>query len=171
MIKAIIYTSNTGFTRKYAEMLQSETGIKAYNFEEAKQKVHKNEEIIYMGWIMAGTIKNYKKIKIMYNNIIAICAVGMGRPKENQYDYLKEKNNINGVNLFYLQGGFDKKKLKGIYKFMINSIEKILRPKLEAKTNKTDEEIEMLEMINKGKNCVKKENLDGIIKFLKVNSN
>ncbi len=162
MIKAIVYTSQTGFTKKYAEMLGEEIKVPVYEFKESKQKLNKNDEIIYMGWIMAGGIKNYEKARKMYN-IVIVCPVGMSLPGEKQNNDLIEKYNIN-EKLFYLQGGFDKTKLNGIYKFMMNSLEKIVRPKLEKKEDKTQEDKEMLEMMANGKDCVKKENLDEIIK-------
>lgn len=36
---AIIYTTNTGSTGRYAKLLENETGIPAYSFAEAKKKV------------------------------------------------------------------------------------------------------------------------------------
>ena len=114
MIKAIVYTSNTGFTKKYAEMLGIETGIPVYPLEEAKGNVKKQDEIIYMGWIMAGGIKNYEKARKSYN-IKAVCCVGMSAPNKKQYKEIIEKHHIK-EKLFYLQGGYDNKKLKGIIK-------------------------------------------------------
>lgn len=165
MIKAIVYTSNTGFTKKYAEMLGEEIKVPAYEFKESKQKLNPKEEIIYMGWIMAGGIKNYKKAQKIYN-IKAVCPVGMGMPNEKQNNELIEKYQIK-EKLFYLQGGFDKSKLKGIYKFMMNGLEKTVKPQLENKPDKTTEDLEMLEMMVKGKDCVKKENLKEIINWIK----
>ena len=164
MIKAIVYTSNTGFTKQYAEMLGEEINVPVYEFKESKQKLNKSDEIVYMGWIMAGGIKNYNKARKIYD-IKAVCPVGMSLPSEKQNNELIERHNIK-EKLFYLQGGFDKSKLKGIYGFMMNSLEKIVKPKLEKKTDKTAEDKEMLDMMINGKNCVSKENLDEIIKWL-----
>lgn len=155
MVKAIVYTSNTGFTKKYAEMLGKEMEVPVYEFKESKAKLNKKDEIIYMGWIMAGGIKNYEKARKIYN-IKAVCPVGMSLPSEKQNNELIERHHIE-EKLFYLQGGFDKSKLKGIYKFMINSLEKMVKPQLENKQDKTSEDLEMLEMMIYGKDCVKKE--------------
>lgn len=165
MVKAIVYTSNTGFTKKYAEMLGEEIGVPVYEFKESKQKLNKKDEIIYMGWIMAGGIKNYEKAKKIHD-IKAVCPVGMSVPSEKQNNELIDKYHIT-EKLFYLQGGFDKTKLKGIYKFMMNSLEKIVKPQIESKQDKTPEDLEMLEMMVNGKDCVKKENLNEIINWLK----
>ena len=164
MIKAIVYTSNTGFTKEYAEILGNETGIPVYEFKEAAGNVNKEDEIIYMGWIMAGGIKNYTKARNKYN-VKAVCAVGMTKPNEKQYNEIRERHHIE-EKLFYLQGGFNKDKLKGIHKFMMNVLEKAIRPKIENKENKTEDELEMLEMMNNGKDCVKKENLTEMINWI-----
>lgn len=52
-MEAIIYTSNSGSTAKYAEMLSHELHLPTYNLKGAKQKVPAGAEVIYLGWIMA----------------------------------------------------------------------------------------------------------------------
>ena len=54
---AIIYTPNTGSTARYAELLPCATGLPAYSLAEAKSAVSTGAEGIYLGWIMAGSIK------------------------------------------------------------------------------------------------------------------
>lgn len=165
MIKAIIYTSNTGFTKKYADILSKEIAIPAFDLKEVGSNINKKEEIIYMGWLMAGSIKNYKKALKKYN-VKATCAVGMALPNKKQYSDIIKKYNMK-EKLFYLQGGYNKSKQKGIYKVMMDSLEKVVRPKLETKQNKNKQDLEMLEMLNNGKDCVKKENLNDIINWVK----
>ncbi len=48
-MKAVIYTSNTGFTRKYAQLLSEQLHIPAYNagLGEKKKSLSKGDEIIY----------------------------------------------------------------------------------------------------------------------------
>jgi hypothetical protein len=79
-MQAIVYTSKTGSTKRYAEMLSAETGLPAYALDAAGKKLPKGSAIIYMGWIMANNVKGYKKAAALYT-VRAVCAVGMGRPK------------------------------------------------------------------------------------------
>ena len=58
-MNAIIYTTNTGSTARYAELLPCATGLPAYSLAEAKSAVSTGAEVIYLGWIMAGSIKGY----------------------------------------------------------------------------------------------------------------
>ena len=53
-MKAIIYTSNTGSTAEYAQLLGNELNLPVHNLQQAKNKVPAASEIIYLGWIMAG---------------------------------------------------------------------------------------------------------------------
>ncbi len=58
-MNAIIYTTETGSTERYAKLLAHETGLPVCSLAEAKKKVPAGAGIIYLGWIMAGNIKGY----------------------------------------------------------------------------------------------------------------
>ena len=58
-MNAIIYTTNTGSTERYAKLLAQKTGRPAYSLTEAKKQVFAGAEVIYLGWIMAGSVKGY----------------------------------------------------------------------------------------------------------------
>lgn len=162
MIEAIVYTSNTGFTKKYADLLSENIGLPVYRLEDSQ--VVKGKSVIYMGWLKAGVISGYQKAKKMFN-LAAVCAVGMALPSENYYSELSKK--YSEEKLFYLQGGFDMEKLHGIYKFMMKTMERALKPKLESKEEKTPEDEAMLYMITNGADCVNKDNLKYIIEWYK----
>ena len=48
-MKAIVYTSQTGHTQRYAQMLAERTGVPAYSLKEAGKSLRRGEEIFYMG--------------------------------------------------------------------------------------------------------------------------
>ena len=54
-MNAIIYTTNTGSTEHYAKLLAQKTGLPVYSLAEAKKRVFAGAEVIYLGWIMAGS--------------------------------------------------------------------------------------------------------------------
>lgn len=91
MIKAIVYTSNTGTTREYARLLSETITLPYYSLSEAQDKLKKQTEIIYLGWLMAGTIKGYKEAKKNYK-ICAVCGVGMGRTGTQVEEITKKEN-------------------------------------------------------------------------------
>ena len=108
-MRAIVYTSNTGSTAKYAKLLSHQICIPSYSMEEAKTKVKPGAEIIYMGWIMAGKIKGYPEVARKYR-IQIVCGVGMGQTG-TQLAEVRTKNKVpQRIPLFTLQGTFDIKK-------------------------------------------------------------
>ena len=65
-MNAIIYTTNTGSTERYARLLVQETGLPAYSLAEAKKRLFAGAEVIYLGWIMAGSAKGYAETAKRY---------------------------------------------------------------------------------------------------------
>lgn len=165
-MKAIIYTTNTGSTAQYTKMLAEQTGLPAFSMEEAKSKVEAGSEIIYLGWIMAAQVKGYKAAAKKYK-IKAVCAVGMERTG-TRTEQIREKTSVPvAIPLFTLQGNFDVKKLRGIYRLMMNLIVKMVIKKLGAKTDRTQQENEMLEIMLHGGEKVCAENLGEVISWYK----
>ena len=161
-MRAIVYTSNTGSTARYAKMLSQQIVIPAYNMEEAKEKLENGAEIIYLGWLMAGTIKGYAQAARKYK-IKAVCGVGMGQTG-TQLKEAREKNKIpQDIPLFILQGTFDIKKLHGVYKMMMSVMVKTAGKALKEKKDRTPQEDDMLDMMMNGTDRVKVENLSEVI--------
>ncbi len=156
MIKAIIYHSNTGYTMAYAKLLSKELNLPCYSLEEAKTYVKKEDEVIYLSWICAGVITKLKKISRTYK----VKCIGMVGAYPNTDKYLKELQKNNGLTIpsFYLQGGIDYSKLKGLKKLIVKAVGKTI-PK---------ENTELLNLFQNGGSYVKKENLEELIKYVKT---
>lgn len=147
-------------------MLAEQTGLPAFSMEEAKSKVEAGSEIIYLGWIMAAQVKGYKAAAKKYK-IKAVCAVGMERTG-TRTEQIREKTSVPvAIPLFTLQGNFDVKKLRGIYRLMMNLMVKMITKKLGAKTDRTQQENEMLEIMLHGGEKVCTENLGEVINWYK----
>ena len=59
MKTAIIYTSQTGFTKQYAEWLAEEVKGDCFTIKEAEKKDFSGyDAVVFGGWCFAGTIKN-----------------------------------------------------------------------------------------------------------------
>ena len=125
MIRAIVYKSNTGFTKKYAELLSAETGLPYYALSE--NRVKSGEPVIFMGWLSAGKIKGYSKaLKIR-------CQGRRGRrsacPRHAALNELITQNKISDVPAFYLRGGLDMNRLRGMNKFLLKMFYKMMSDK------------------------------------------
>ena len=159
---AIIYTTNTGSTERYAKLLSHETGLPAYSLVNAKKKVIAGAEIIYMGWIMAGSVKGYAAAAGRYQ-VRAVCGIGMGQTG-TQTDSVRKKTVVSAdIPVFTLQGNFDVKKLHGIYRPMMEIMVRTAGKDLAAKEHRTPEEDDMLDMMQRGGNWVKFEHLSAVL--------
>ena len=160
-MNAIVYTTNTGSTKRYAELLARETGLPAYSMAEAERSVPTGAEIIYLGWIMAGSVKGYAAAKRW--SVRAVCAVGMGRTG-TQTDSVRKKSAIPAsIPVFTLQGNFDVKKLRGVYRLMMELMVKTAGKSLAAKPDRTPEEDDMLDMMLHDGQRVGIENLRAVL--------
>ena len=54
---AIVYTSNTGHTRQYAEMLGQKLQLPALALDKAITQLPEKSCVLYLGWIHATRIK------------------------------------------------------------------------------------------------------------------
>ena len=165
-MKAIIYTSNTGSTAEYAQLLGNELNLLVHSLQQAKNKVLSGSEIIYLGWIMAGGIKGYKEAAKLYK-VRAVCGIGMGQTG-TQLKEVRDKNAIpQRIPLFTLQGNFDVKKLHGVYRFMMNVMVKTAGKGLKNKIDRTPEEDDMLDMMVNGGKRVSLQKLKAVTEWYK----
>lgn len=158
MIKAIVYKSNTGHTMQYAKMLSEKLNIPRFTIEEEKTNLQKQEEIVYFGWVCATKICGLRKVKNRYS-IKCYGAVGLFPTDENYIKNLKEANKLD-KDLFYMQGGLDYTKLKGIKRKILQLLGNAME-----KDNKPENQ-EMIKIFKNGANFVSEKNLEHMIQFL-----
>ena len=159
--KAIVYSSNTGHTEQYAKLLSEKTGLPCLPLQQARQELPRKTPVIYMGWLIAGFVKDYKKAKRKFA-VKVICAVGLGASGA-QTAVVRKTNKIpQDASVFTLQGGMEYHKLTGLYKSMIDTLIKVL----SKKKNPTEEEKEMLVLLGKDDNYVSVEHLEPIVQTI-----
>ncbi len=156
----IVYVSNTGSSKQYAEMLSQKTGCPAFDFADAVN-VPADAEVIFIGWVMAGTVQGLKEARDLFT-IKAVCPVGMMK-SEKQDAELKAKNAITEP-MFSLLGNFHIDNLKGMYKMMMNMMLKMMKSKL--KENDVPDGQKAVEALEKGVDCVSEEQLADILDWL-----
>lgn len=156
----IVYESKTGFTERYAKILASKTGFKAYRVKEISN-VSLDQEIIFLGWMKVGKIQGLDKLRKY--NVIAVCGSGTGRTAEPSIEEVIARNKMEGTPFFYLRGGcYPLKELKGMDKIMLSMFVKMLKNSKD-KDEKTEEAIDII--VN-GFNGVKEENLEPVLEWL-----
>lgn len=161
---AIIYISETGFTKEYAVMLGEKTGLPVYEYKEALKNLKKGSEIIYLGWFMAGTVKGYKKMKKKYD-VKAVCAVGLCETGTLLTETRTNNAIPDSTKLFTIQGGYAPDKLTGIYKKMMNMVTKVLINQINKMETKRESDIRMLSTLENGGSYVCCENLSEVLEW------
>lgn len=161
---AIVYTSNTGYTAEYANLLGKKAGLPVYDLA-AREKPAKGTNVIYLGWLMAGCVQGYKKGSKRYH-VCAVCAVGMG-PTGSQLQDVRKANAIpDEIPVFTLQGGFDLARLHGIYRLMMTIMKNTAGKGLAEKADRTPEEDAMMDLLSNGGSRVREKNLEAVLAWL-----
>lgn len=156
---AVVYTSNTGFTQKYANMISDKLGLPVFSFKEAKQNLKKQTKIVYIGWLFANAVKGFKKANKRFD-ICAVCGVGLCDTGALVQEVRNRTHLNDNTPLFTLQGGIDKTKLKGLNKLLINMLIKALK----AQKNPSETDKHMLNLLSKDADYVNIENLSQFFK-------
>lgn len=170
----VIYNSQTGFTKRYAEWIAEESGADCFELSEAKKKRMDNyDAIVFGGWACAGGISKLSWFKGNIHKwnekkLIAFC-VG-GSPLENPEIETALRQNFNEeewekVNVFYCPGGFNYEKMSTPSKLMMKMFIKALK----AKKDKTEEEEVMIKMIASSYDISDKKYIEPILECLHNN--
>ena len=157
---SIVYVTNTGSSKKYAEMLSEKTGYPCYALSDSDAAV--GTDVVFISWVMAGAIQGISEARVKFGTLKAVVAVGMMK-SESQDATLKEKNDVSEA-FFTLAGAFDIKKLSGMYKMMMGMMMKMIKAKLKESNDPKAKE--MVEQFEEGFDFVSEENLGEVVEFL-----
>ena len=162
----IVYRSNTGFTKQYAEMLGKAEKIKEYSLGQARER-DQDTEVLFMGPLMAGHIAGVDQAVKQFR-VKGVCGVGMSPASQQTLDTLAKANYVPNAPIFYLQGGWAPKQVGWIKRRMVNMVTRSTRKALEAKGSaRTPQEQAMLDMLLHGGSFVAFEHLEPIRAWLK----
>ena len=164
-MKAIVYTSDTGHTERYAKMLGDKTELSVYKLDEALKQLPYGSEIIYLGWLFANNIKGIKKAsknyKISAAVAVGLCDTGTALDEVRLVNAIPEE-----IPLFTIQGGMDKTALRRSYRYVINVLIKLF----SAKKEKTESDCRMLYLLTHDKDYVSEENLVVFMEWYRKNA-
>ena len=159
-MSSIVYVSNAGSSKRYAEMLSEKTGYPCYAFSDSDKAV--GTDVIFIGWVMAGAVQGLGEARVKFGTLKAVVAVGMMK-SDSQDAAIKEKNSISEP-YFSLAGAFDMKKLSGMYKMMMGMMVKMIKGKLKESDDPKAKEV--VEKFEEGFDMVSEENLGDILAFI-----
>lgn len=152
----VIYTSQTGFTKKYSEWIAGRLKADILPFREAKKKksdfYNKYDTVIYGGWALGGSVVNskwfLKKAASWKEKKLAIFCVGAG-PEGNpdieiSLSKLLTDEQRTYIKAFYCQGGIEYSRMKTPSKLAIKALVSALSSKKDASQKEKD----MAEMLS-----------------------
>lgn len=151
-VDAVVYTSHTGFTARYARALAAKTGLPCRSLEEPGPR---GQRVVYLSWLRAGSLCGLKKAQGRYD-VAALGVVGMS-PTPNG----KAMEDMT-LPAFYLPGGYAPEKLKGVYKLMMAAMGKAL----SRTPPKDPEETAMLRAFREGCDWVDEKHLEPLLAWL-----
>ena len=161
MPTAIVYTSKTGFTRQYAQLLGKRLGLPVYSLVDALYGLDQGSPILYLGWIHASAIRDYRKAAKNFS-VCAVCGVGLCDTGTLTDQVRKVTAIPASIPLFTLQGGFDRSKLKGLDKLMISMLVK----GLSSQKQRSEQDERMLYLLQNDANYVSEDNLKSVLDFI-----
>ncbi|MBP9995658.1 MAG: flavodoxin [Lachnospiraceae bacterium] len=156
MKKLVIYTSQTGFTKKYAEWISARLNADVLTIQEAKNMkmdfYDEYDAIIYGGWTMAGSVvgskwflKNASDWKDKRLVLFCVGASPEANPDvEVSLSKLLTDEQRTYIKVFYCQGGLDYSRMKTPSKLAM----KLLASTLSKKKDADQKEKDMAEMIS-----------------------
>lgn len=167
----VIYNSQTGFTKRYAQWIAEATGADCFELAEAKKKnMSTYEAIIFGGWACAGGISKLSWFKSNIDKwadkkLIAFCVGGSPFDSPEIEPALKQnfkESELKKVSVFYCPGGFRYEKMSAPSKLMMKMFIKTLK----AKKNKTEADEEMIKMISSSYDISDKKYIQPILNCL-----
>lgn len=167
----VIYNSQTGFTKRYAEWIAEAAGADCVELSAAKKRdLTGYETIIFGGWACGGSISKINWFKGNINKwadkrLIAFC-VG-GSPIDHPEIEAALKQNFSAgererVKTFYCPGGFNYEKMPALSKLMM----KMFIKTLQAKKDKTEAERVMIKMVSSSYDISDRKYIEPILRYL-----
>lgn len=168
---AVIYNSQTGFTKKYAKWISEAADADCFELEATKKyNFDAYDAILFGGWACAGRISKLSWFKSNMDRwsgkiLVVFCTGGSpaGSPEikafiANNFSEAERER----VSVFYCPGGFDYDKMSAGSKLMMKLFQKMLG----AKEEKTEADVEMLKMISHSYDLSDKSYIEPILKLL-----
>lgn len=170
----IIYTSQTGFTKKYAGWLAERMNGDILELKAAQKKetsfFDEYQAIVYGGWAMAGNLVKSKwfleKASAWKDKKLAVFCVG-GSPNDNpdvevflQKALSDEQRKY--IKAFYCQGGFNYEKMNAPSRLAM----KMFAASLKKKKDQTEDEKIMAQMISSSYDISDIKYTDQIVDYL-----
>lgn len=169
----LIYKSQTGFTRRYAEWIARETGCDLMNFRQIKPAVLKGYDLVVFGSrLHAGTLDGLKKMLKIHRASGAgqLVLFATGAAPITAQDTIQQiwKQNLsaeqlNSIPHFYMQAGLNYDGMG----FVDRTMMKLLSAMLRSKKQRTEADEALARMIEKSFDASDPKYILPLVEYLK----
>ena len=147
----VVYTSQTGFTKRYAQWIAEKTQADIFDLREVQKKdisfLETYDAIIYAGWCMAGkVIKSswfFDRAVNLKGKKLALVAVGASPNENPELDAamaaLLTEEQKEYIKVFYCQGGINYDRMKLPFKLMMKMYSSALKKSNDKKQREQGE--------------------------------
>lgn len=173
MKTAVVYHSQTGFTRRYAQWIAHATQADCFDIAAAqKQDFSSYDAIVFGSWVIAGSISKLSwfkgQMKHWSGKRLVVFCVG-GSPAESpdippMLGKLFTNEERRQVQLFYCPGGMNYEAMPTASRMMMRLFVKML----EGKKDKTDSEKGMLQYVSASYDITDKKYIEPIVAGLQA---
>ena len=173
----VIYTSQSGYTERYARGISEELNADIYDLKDVKKKADSffepYEAIVYAGWCMAGMVvkikwflektANWKGKKL---SIVAVGASPNDNPEVGEFlNNLLSEGQSQLIKAFYCQGGINYDKMN----FPSRTAMKMFAKSLKNKKDATEKEREMGEYISHSYDISDRKFIEPVMNYIRGN--
>ncbi len=177
MKAVVVYSSKTGFTKKYAQWIAEE--LSADIFEASKVNIKmldSYDAVIYGGSLYATGIRGVKLITKNLNKLkgkmLAVFAVGVSPARQEVIDDVSRmnfpKDTRECIRFFYFRGGFDYKSLPLKDKLLMTLLRKRVEGKKKREGQLTPDEAGMLAVYEKPADFTSRKNIEELVSYVKL---
>lgn len=160
----VVYQSETGFTKKYAEWIGAALDCEAKPMKQVNEQIVASYDyVIYGGWIMGNMIVGLDKIRKMPIKELCVFGVGSSKKSKEINDAMIEMNHLNNLPFFYMEGGFQFEKLG----FIKRSILKMIKKSIAKKENKTEQDLYMQDVLGTSFDHTNIKNIEQLVDYIK----
>lgn len=167
----VIYNSQTGFTKKYAQWIAEKANADCIEYSKAKNAdLDGYDAIVFGGWAVAGSISKLKWFKKNISRwrdkkLVAFC-VGASPIENPEIELTLPKNftdeELEIIRWFYCPGGLDYEKMPATSRVMMKMFVKAL----DAKKDKTKQDEEQIRMLSSSYDISDRKYIEPIIDYL-----
>lgn len=168
----VVYRSISGFTKKYAGWIAEELGAPCVELGDFRGKALADGDlVVYGGSLHAVGINGFKRFSRLLAGRkprrLVVFAVGASPAREGVEEVIRRENfpgeEGRDIRLFYLRGGFDYGKLDLYNRVLM----RLLKAKLRLRKRRGPDEEGMLKAYDRPLDLTRKENVAGLVAYVK----